>query len=81
MSNRCGWPRHRQGHPVRLHHSAIPKPDPVHVPTPRTPASAYAYCRDCLADAGEPCVDSKGKPKMLCAARVLGPRYQYRVQS
>jgi hypothetical protein len=48
---------------------------------PRTPASAYAYCRDCLADAGEPCVDAKGKPKMLCAARVLGPRYQYRVQS
>jgi hypothetical protein len=56
---------------VRLHHSAIPKPDPIRVPTPRTPITAYAYCGDCGADAGTACVDENLRPCSMCPGRVL----------
>lgn len=59
---------------MRLHHSAIPKPDPVRIPTPRTPITAYAYCDDCGADAGTPCVDEDLRPCSMCPGRVLSDK-------
>jgi hypothetical protein len=59
---------------MRLHHSAIPKPDPIRIPTPRTPITAYAYCGDCGADAGSSCVDEDLKPCGLCPGRVLASK-------
>ena len=56
---------------MRLHHSVIPKPDPVRIPTPRTPITAYAYCGDCGADAGTACVDENLRPCSMCPGRVL----------
>jgi hypothetical protein len=38
---------------------------------PRTPITAYAYCGDCGADAGSPCVDEDLRPCSLCPGRVL----------
>ena len=57
-----------------LRHSQKPRPDPVHVPTPRTPVTAYAYCEDCGADAGSACVDENLRPCSLCPGRVLASR-------
>jgi hypothetical protein len=54
-----------------LRHSQQPRPDPVRIPTPRTPITAYAYCGDCGADAGTNCVDENLRPCSMCPGRVL----------
>lgn len=36
-----------------------------------TPTRAYARCRECGTDAGEPCYDSHDRPCAPCAGRVL----------
>jgi hypothetical protein len=60
---------------MRLHHSAKTKADPVRVPVPRTPVSAYARCEDCGADAGSPCVDEDLRPCKLCSGRTLETKF------